>query len=101
MTQRNAIISRLGAIAGTYTNAEIIACEKNCIRFKDGSGEHTVQAELVLLATGFGAQLDEAYRLKGDCSAFAAIGDCRSVGNIMNATATAYNTVRDLLTFIS
>ena len=101
MTQRNAIISRLGAIAGTYTNTEIIACEKNCIRFKDGSGEHTVQAELVLLATGFGAQLDEAYRLKGDCSAFAAIGDCRSVGNIMNATATAYNTVRDLLTFIS
>jgi pyruvate/2-oxoglutarate dehydrogenase complex dihydrolipoamide dehydrogenase (E3) component len=73
-------------------NTKVPRITPTAVEFDGG----TLAADTVVYATGQTPNTDAVIKLSGLAPRFYAVGDCTGVGNIMNATKTAWTAARDI-----
>ena len=72
-------------------NATTTAVNGGTVTYVDAEGEHTIEADSVVICGGMNQNLDEALQFAPLVNHFYIIGDCNKKGNIQTATRDAWS----------
>ena len=79
-----------------HLNATCTAITEAGLTYRDEDGEHTVEAELVVLAAGMVPRREQGERFRTIAEEFFAVGDCVVANNVRTAVRSGYDSAIQL-----
>lgn len=93
---RTAITKEIEKCVDAHTGARCTGITKDGITYVDAEGEHSIQADTVVLSAGMVPQKDHAEAFRMIAGEFFPIGDCVKANNVRTAVRTGYDSAIQL-----
>ena len=93
---RTAITKEIEKCVDAHTGARCTGITKDGITYVDAEGEHSIQADTVVLSAGMVPQKDQAEAFRMIAGEFFPIGDCVKANNVRTAVRTGYDSAIQL-----
>lgn len=93
---RTAITKEIEKCVDAHVNSRCTGITKDGITYVDATGEHSIQADTVVLSAGMVPQKDQAEAFRMIAGEFFPIGDCVKANNVRTAVRTGYDSAIQL-----
>ena len=93
---RTAITKEIEKCVDAHTGSRCTGITKDGITYVDAAGEHSIQADTVVLSAGMVPQKDQAEAFRMIAGEFFPIGDCVKANNVRTAVRTGYDSAIQL-----
>ena len=93
---RTAITKEIEKCVDAHTGSRCTGITKDGITYVDAEGEHSIQADTVVLSAGMVPQKDQAEAFRMIAGEFFPIGDCVKANNVRTAVRTGYDSAIQL-----
>ena len=93
---RTAITKEIEKCVDAHVNSRCTGITKDGITYVDAAGEHSIQADTVVLSAGMVPQKDQAEAFRMIAGEFFPIGDCVKANNVRTAVRTGYDSAIQL-----
>ncbi|MFT4108708.1 FAD-dependent oxidoreductase [Propionicimonas sp.] len=96
-SHRRALLPRLATALTAVTGARVLQIRPDGVVYADASGEHAIEADTVLFATGSRPRTALARRLAGGSPQAVTIGDCNAARRVEQATYEGFCAAMDVI----
>jgi pyruvate/2-oxoglutarate dehydrogenase complex dihydrolipoamide dehydrogenase (E3) component len=93
---RVALTKHMEECVESHVNARCTKITAQGLTYVDGDGEHTLEADTVILAAGMVPQAAQAEQFRMLGEEFFPVGDCVKAGNVRTAVRTGYDSAIQL-----
>ena len=93
---RTAITKEIETCVDAHTGSRCTGITKDGITYVDAEGEHSIQADTVVLSAGMVPQKAQAEAFRMIAGEFFPIGDCVKANNVRTAVRTGYDSAIQL-----
>ena len=93
---RTAITKEIEKCVDAHTGSRCTGITKDGITYVDATGEHSIQADTVVLSAGMVPQKEQAEAFRMIAGEFFPIGDCVKANNVRTAVRTGYDSAIQL-----